>query len=230
MRRATRAGLNIRQIQKIISIHALLAESDTTHARIAYTAPHFYPRSPCGERPRPIPAVTRVANFYPRSPCGERPRIFFSLTLHKDFYPRSPCGERHCNFSQKRHPLKISIHALLAESDQTKVLKIAAHGNFYPRSPCGERHPAKSESLTTYFISIHALLAESDLQRLQYVANSCISIHALLAESDGYTAKMIVSQVRFLSTLSLRRATRLFVWIAKRALISIHALLAESDL
>ena len=33
-----------------ISIHALLAESDTTHARIAYTAPHFYPRSPCGER------------------------------------------------------------------------------------------------------------------------------------------------------------------------------------
>ena len=34
---------------------------------------------------------------------------------------------------------------------------------------------------------------------------------------------------RFLSTLSLRRATRLFVWIAKRALISIHALLAESD-
>ena len=35
----------------IISIHALLAESDTTHTPTAYIAPHFYPRSPCGERP-----------------------------------------------------------------------------------------------------------------------------------------------------------------------------------
>ena len=34
----------------------------------------------------------------------------------------------------------ISIHALLAESDQAKALKVAAHGDFYPRSPCGERH------------------------------------------------------------------------------------------
>ena len=34
---------------------------------------------------------------------------------------------------------RISIHALLAESDQTQRLKIAAHGDFYPRSPCGER-------------------------------------------------------------------------------------------
>ena len=33
-----------------ISIHALLAESDTTLTHTAYTAPHFYPRSPCGER------------------------------------------------------------------------------------------------------------------------------------------------------------------------------------
>ena len=79
----------------VISIHALLAESDnnsdasvfnvnlflsTLSLRRATTlvtthvifCDHFYPRSPCGERPRPIPAVTRVANFYPRSPCGER--------------------------------------------------------------------------------------------------------------------------------------------------------------
>ena len=34
----------------MISIHALLAESDTTHTPTAYIAPHFYPRSPCGER------------------------------------------------------------------------------------------------------------------------------------------------------------------------------------
>ena len=56
----------------------------------------------------------------------------------------------------------ISIHALLAESDQ-----------------------GLSEKLGTVAISIHALLAESDqilMEVLNYV--SYISIHALLAESD----------------------------------------------
>ena len=49
LRRAT-AAEHLSHGVKVISIHALLAESDT----------------------RPIPAVTSVANFYPRSPCGER--------------------------------------------------------------------------------------------------------------------------------------------------------------
>ena len=56
----------------MISIHALLAESDRVKSGQQRSPRNFYPRSPCGERPRPIPAVTRVANFYPRSPCGER--------------------------------------------------------------------------------------------------------------------------------------------------------------
>ena len=34
------------------------------------------------------------------------------------FYPRSPCGERRRLEVYKRHYLEISIHALLAESDQ----------------------------------------------------------------------------------------------------------------
>ena len=38
--------------------------------------------------PRPIP------NFYPRSPCGERPRTISCPRKGKNFYPRSPCGER----------------------------------------------------------------------------------------------------------------------------------------
>ena len=35
---------------EIISIHALLAESDTVTARIIDPTYDFYPRSPCGER------------------------------------------------------------------------------------------------------------------------------------------------------------------------------------
>ena len=34
-----------------ISIHALLAESDIGFARLIGVNTHFYPRSPCGERP-----------------------------------------------------------------------------------------------------------------------------------------------------------------------------------
>ena len=80
-------------------------------------------------------------------------------------------------------------------------------------------------------ISIHALLAESDsVFDALAVSAHLISIHALLAESDtfvfGFSYFYII---KFLSTLSLRRATN-----AKREnrlehCISIHALLAESD-
>ena len=79
-----------------------------------------------------------------------------------------------------------------------------------------------------------------------------ISIHALLAESDGVLGRRLWHRKQFLSTLSLRRATRLnnpvkvkVVFLStlslrratnsaccgvRRKYISIHALLAESDL
>ena len=56
-----------------------------------------------------------------------------------NFYPRSPCGERRYRISARYTDRAISIHALLAESD---MLHEPWHGvviNFYPRSPCGER-------------------------------------------------------------------------------------------
>ena len=56
-----------------------------------------------------------------------------------------------------------------------------------------------------------------------------ISIHALLAESDYTPGCMMQSHQAFLSTLSLRRATRHAVALDRQAPISIHALLAESD-
>ncbi len=101
----------------VISIHALLAESDVLRQGLGSWSSYFYPRSPCGERPRPIPAVTRVANFYPRSPCGERRLAGRNLSPPQDFYPRSPCGERHVASCRAVQVIDISIHALLAESD-----------------------------------------------------------------------------------------------------------------
>ena len=102
--------------------------------------------------------------------------------------------------------------------------------NFYPRSPCGERQHAyqlvlwvlrflstlslrraTSSSYSEYLaesISIHALLAESDFSGSAWVQEFPISIHALLAESDNQPGKSNKLAGQFLSTLSLRRATR----------------------
>ena len=56
------------------------------------------------------------------------------------FYPRSPCGERLLQNQHQRKQKDISIHALLAESDNLRVL----------------------DGSKSSIISIHALLAESD--------------------------------------------------------------------
>ena len=56
-----------------------------------------------------------------------------------------------------------------------------------------------------------------------------ISIHALLAESDHFPSSHLVRNSKFLSTLSLRRATAPSPPRQKFYKISIHALLAESD-
>ena len=80
-----------------------------------------------------------------------------------------------------------------------------------------------------YEISIHALLAESDRSLLLPVRGSRISIHALLAESDRLFLQPYGPPPIFLSTLSLRRATRPHHAHRRGTGISIHALLAESD-
>ena len=73
------------------------------------------------------------------------------------------------------------------------------------------RATEQSASYNAYLeISIHALLAESDLAYPDMIiCTNVISIHALLAESDGIGLVFMWWGVRFLSTLSLRRATRI---------------------
>ena len=100
-----------------ISIHALLAESDTSQ----------------------VPTWFGIPNFYPRSPCGERQHIVGTSQVFNNFYPRSPCGERHAADISTRREANISIHALLAESDSQCRTFASGIYDFYPRSPCGER-------------------------------------------------------------------------------------------
>ena len=84
---------------------------------------YFYPRSPCGERHTETGTGPSRSNFYPRSPCGERPVQRLMQCMRHDFYPRSPCGERPDQHQEGPGPVPISIHALLAESDDYYVIR-----------------------------------------------------------------------------------------------------------
>ena len=62
----------------VVIVHALflstlsLRRATNTQQRHLPEHPHFYPRSPCGERLNQIISTNKHFNFYPRSPCGER--------------------------------------------------------------------------------------------------------------------------------------------------------------
>ena len=170
---------------------------------------NFYPRSPCGERPRNTSIAGRITSFLStlslrratrNSQNINRGHKFLStlslrrateVTRNSDtgtyhFYPRSPCGERLWQAA--------------------KALDRLCY--FYPRSPCGERPAHCFDSGKASGISIHALLAESDLADLHALhGHMHISIHALLAESDSLAHRENPLSRVFLSTLSLRRAT-----------------------
>ena len=178
---------------------------------------------------------------------------FVSSAGTTDFYPRSPCGERRWLRCWKLAARDISIHALLAESDQRdftqhpqnklflstlslrratliEFRKLLHPSYFYPRSPCGERHDAKHQTC-----QLNEFLSTLSLRRATEPKDEIIAY-----DNDFYPRSPCGERLRgwtlningpiFLSTLSLRRATALGLpgWL--RVLISIHALLAESDL
>ena len=103
----------------------------------------------------------------------------------QDFYPRSPCGERR------------GISSGRAETN-----------NFYPRSPCGERPTSTHRERQEQHISIHALLAESDGCSDMYTIAFCGYFYPRSPCGERpLTADKPLTRKKFLSTLSLRRAT-----------------------
>ena len=140
LRRATTWQRGSR-ITYVISIHALLAESDYLDARQSYHVCDFYPRSPCGERHTNLRRHCGDNNFYPRSPCGERPSMDIASNLKNAFLSTLSLRRATTKSDQGANSHPISIHALLAESDSGY-----------------EQYCIRAR------ISIHALLAESDGQ------------------------------------------------------------------
>ena len=82
------------------------------------------------------------------------------------------------------NPDFISIHALLAESDNCTSIGRPKRLYFYPRSPCGERPNSQKEKNTGHEFLSTLSLRRATVARQWDDQNGYISIHALLAESD----------------------------------------------
>ena len=128
-----------------ISIHALLAESDRDMHHALHLDDVFLSTLSLRRATDTVCSARKTIRISIHALLAESDLCLCFDLVHVSghFYPRSPCGERLQWWILVPVVPLISIHALLAESDeQAKVLKVAAHG-----------------------ISIHALLAESDLYR-----------------------------------------------------------------
>ena len=192
-----------------ISIHALLAESDTPTLESLTPTQTFLSTLSLRRATRPVSALYSVNRyFYPRSPCGERLGTLRTVSVKKTFL--STLSLRRATVFLHFATLKFVFLSTLSLRRATiAMVGLSMFSSyFYPRSPCGERLPIVPVELTTLvflstlslrratgafmrflyslFISIHALLAESDFQRIaKPFREQFISIHALLAESDG---------------------------------------------
>ena len=190
-----------------ISIHAPREGSDGRRRAPRPAGRYFYPRSPRGERPIWVWALSGSFNFYPRSPRGERQLAAMMVSsFYLYFYPRSPRGERPVARGLRVFYHRISIHAPREGSDiclrycaSPSTISIHApregsdpghphfggqHPDFYPRSPRGERRPpARTTSSGSIFLStLPARGATSWLGGAG--ADATISIHAPREGSD----------------------------------------------
>ena len=101
----------------VISIHALLAESDLCHA-ISFSAGRISIHALLAESDTHIIGfLGKVNNFYPRSPCGERPPNIITLPVLFVFLSTLSLRRATVSCYLDNIEITISIHALLAESD-----------------------------------------------------------------------------------------------------------------
>ena len=170
----------------VISIHALLAESDGVISSCSHTSTYFYPRSPCGERQARPALGLQVGQF------------LSTLSLRR----ATRTGRR------DRGPYRISIHALLAESDWVWMGGLSCDGNFYPRSPCGERpgYQRPCERPTTDFYPRSPCGERLNLGKALHSFPLFLSTLSLRRATTPLLFYLLIKQ-KFLSTLSLRRAT-----------------------
>ena len=212
-----------------ISIHALLAESDGAGSRVCTTCFNFYPRSPCGER-RQCSMYFRLRSRFLSTLSLRRATQFFSYSKMRYQFLSTLSLRRATTITGIIYSdRKISIHALLAESDRPTAQLAVLPPKFL--STLSLRRATDTAPVTGggVTISIHALLAESDVRNIYAVHWFSTFLSTLSLRRATRAFCWALPSKLFLSTLSLRRATPRRKRLFHRCAISIHALLAESD-
>ena len=173
-----------------ISIHALLAESDEAEDGYKDTVTEFL--STLSLRRATVEEVsgdTWTRDFYPRSPCGERPRLATrSRHYPMDFYPRSPCGERHDTSSLMQCQAKFLSTLSLRRA--TVIFRKRDTPSQFLSTLSLRRATRFGRVIDVQFVFLSTL----SLRRATSMETFCqvvsaISIHALLAESDCYSLR-----------------------------------------
>ena len=124
---------------------------------------------------------------------------------------------------------QISIHALLAESDIKNPEAVSKYMIFLSTLSLRRATVGQNRLRQKLAISIHALLAESDQQATYFFWTGGISIHALLAESDPRGGLCYLDNIISIHALLAESDAVHCDTLSALAPISIHALLAESD-
>ena len=139
LRRAT-YGVRVGPVVGDVSIHALLAESDDQLVLAPANCSLFQSTPSLRRATRPCQDVVHLTGcFNPRPPCGERHMPLAALNKGMAFQS-TPSLRRATGRLRKNRPfLRVSIHALLAESDPSSAPWTAKSFGFNPRPPCGER-------------------------------------------------------------------------------------------
>ena len=122
-----------------VSIHALLAECDPTNPTRREITKCFNPRTPCGVRQTSSSRSTTIVLF--QSTHSLRSATFVKIWDCPSTMFQSTHSLRSAtmDLSTAVDGGNVSIHALLAECDSTGATPGTINNSFNPRTPCGVR-------------------------------------------------------------------------------------------
>ena len=192
----------------LISIHALLAESDSGHKNTPYQLRDFYPRSPCGERHVTVDGTAYKALFLStlslRRATGQRWQI------EQDWRFLSTLSLRRATHQSRN--LEISdrfLSTLSLRRATIRFVQLSQSGiQFLSTLSLRRATIAFCAAAALGLISIHALLAESDWSSSFKIRGSCYFYPRSPCGERPQEVSVRRGVALFLSTLSLRRATQ----------------------
>ena len=190
-----------------VSIHALLAECDSSEIVISWEGEGFNPRTPCGVRHmRPARPSTlrmfqsthslRSATITSRKLSQAATVSIHALLAECDscppgklppslsFNPRTPCGVRQSLVWRRTGEAKFqSTHSLRSATLITRQPRPISYG-FNPRTPCGVRPLSMSIPIGIVGFNPRTPCGVRLSSGGNGRALTAVSIHALLAECD----------------------------------------------